>query len=55
MQGIDVEGVPPATDAGVGGGSVRPDVVDTGLAAAADALGQAPDMEGGFVKVPKVM
>jgi Asp-tRNA(Asn)/Glu-tRNA(Gln) amidotransferase C subunit len=52
---VDVEGVPPATDAGVGAGSTRPDVVDTGLAAAADALGQVPDRDGAFVRVPKVM
>jgi aspartyl-tRNA(Asn)/glutamyl-tRNA(Gln) amidotransferase subunit C len=55
LQAVDVEGVPPATDAGVGAGSTRPDVVDTGLAAAADALGQVPDRDGAFVRVPKVM
>jgi Asp-tRNA(Asn)/Glu-tRNA(Gln) amidotransferase C subunit len=53
---VDVEGVPPATDAGVGAASTRPDVVDaTALAAAEDALGQVPDREGDFVRVPRVM
>jgi len=52
---VDVEGVPPATDAGVGGGSLRADKVDVSLAGADEALGQAPELEGGFVRVPKVV
>lgn len=55
LQAVDVEGVPPATDAGVGGASTRPDVVDTSLADADVALGQVPEREGDFVRVPKVM
>ena len=55
MLAVDVEGVPPATDAGVGGGSLRADKVDVSLAGADEALGQAPELEGGFVRVPKVV
>ena len=49
-----MEGVPPATDAGVGGGGRRADEVDTSLADAEEALAQAPEREGEFVRVPKV-
>lgn len=52
---MDLEGVPAATDAGVGGASTRPDTVDTSLADAGVALGQVPEREGDFVRVPKVM
>ena len=54
LQAVDVEGVPPATDAGVGGGGRRADEVDTSLADAEEALAQAPEREGEFVRVPKV-
>jgi len=52
---VDVEGVPPATDAGVGGAGLREDIVDGSLAGVEDALGQAPEREGAFIKVPKVL
>ena len=54
LQAVDVEGVPPATDAGVGGSSLRADEVDVSLAGAEEALGQVPERVDGYVRVPKV-
>ena len=55
LQAIDVEGVPPATDAGVDGfAALRPDtpVPSDDMGA---ALGQAPTREGPYIKVPKIL
>lgn len=54
LQGVDVEGVPPALRADVEAApALRPDVV-TRHVAGSDLLQQAADREGPFVRVPKI-
>lgn len=54
LQGVDVEGVPPALRADLEAApALRPDVV-TRQVAGSDLLQQAADREGPFVRVPKI-
>ena len=53
LQEVNTDGVVSATRAG-SGSALRPDLVRPSLSAE-EALGNAPDAEGGFFRVPKVI